>query len=157
LKTSDDLYGFPVFPPGTKSLLSKYLSREVWAKLKNATDKHHFSFKQAIFSGCKNTDSGIGLYAGSHDSYHAFADLFDHVIEDYHGHKKADVHHSDMDFKKITCPPFEEKEAKLIKSTRIRVGRNLDGYPLGPGITKEQRVEIADKVVKALGSFQGEL
>jgi hypothetical protein len=42
-----------------------------------------------------------------------------------------------MDYKKLSCPPFEEREAKLIKSTRIRVGRNLHGYPLGPGLTKE--------------------
>ena len=35
-----------------------------------------------ILSGCQNTDSGIGCYAGSHDSYTTFSDLFDKVIED---------------------------------------------------------------------------
>lgn len=40
-------------------------------------DKYGFSFKQAIFSGCKNTDSGIGVYAGSDDSYSVFEDFFD--------------------------------------------------------------------------------
>jgi arginine kinase len=74
------LYGYPVFPPGTKSLLSKYLTREVWNELKNSEDSHGFSFKQAIFSGSKNTDSGIGVYAGSHNSYEAFAPLFDEII-----------------------------------------------------------------------------
>ena len=62
-----------------------------------------------------------------------------------------------MDYKKLNTPPFEAKEASLIKSTRIRVGRNLAGYPLGPGLSKEQRVEIEDKVVEALSSFKGEL
>jgi hypothetical protein len=157
LKTHNDLYGFPVFPPGTKSLLSKYLTRDVWNTLKNVKDSHGFTFREAIFSGCKNTDSGIGVYAGSHDSYKAFADLFGKIIEDYHGHKKSDVHHSDMDYHKLDTPPFEPREAKLIKSTRIRVGRNLADYPLGPGITKEQRNEIEKKVVEALNSFSGEL
>jgi len=120
----------------------KHLTREVWGDLKNAKDAHGFTFKQAIFSGCKNTDSGIGVYAGSHDSYNAFAGLFDHVIETYHGHGKDAKHVSDMDYKKLNCPPLEKKEAKLIKSTRIRVGRNLADYPLGPGLTKEQRNEI---------------
>lgn len=46
-------------------------------------------------------DSGIGVYAGSHDSYTAFADLFDKIIEDYHGHKKEAKHVSDMDFTKL--------------------------------------------------------
>lgn len=40
---------------------------------------------------------------------------------------------------KLNAPPFPEEDAKMIKSTRIRVGRNLQGFPLGPGITNEQR------------------
>jgi hypothetical protein len=52
LKTPEDLTGFPTFPPETKSLLSKYLTKEIWKKLKLTKDKYGFSFKQAIFSGC---------------------------------------------------------------------------------------------------------
>jgi len=136
LKSSDDIKGFPIFPPGTKSLLSKFLTRDVWDKLKNEKDAHGFTFKQAILSGCQNVDSGIGVYAGSHDSYHAFADLFDKIIEQYHGHKKGDKHISNMDYTALNTPPLPEEDAKMIKSTRIRVGRNLDGYPLGPGVSK---------------------
>jgi arginine kinase len=62
-----------------------------------------------------------------------------------------------MDYKKLNTPPFSAEEAKLIKSTRIRVGRNLADYPLGPGLTKEQRKEIETKVVKALTTFEGDL
>ena len=105
--------------------------------MKKSKDSFGFTFKQAIFSGCKNTDSGIGVYAGSPDSYKAFAPLFAHIIEDYHGHKTGSKHVSDMDASKLVCPPFDEEDAKLIVSTRIRVGRNLGDYPLGPGISKE--------------------
>jgi len=42
-----------------------------------------------------------------------------------------------MDYKKLHTPPFPEEEAKLIRSTRIRVGRNLADFPLGPGITRD--------------------
>jgi len=38
-----------------------------------------FSFKNCILSGCANIDSEVGVYAGSADSYHAFAPLFDQV------------------------------------------------------------------------------
>ena len=62
-----------------------------------------------------------------------------------------------MDFTHLKTPPLKESEAKLIKSTRIRVGRNLHGYPLGPGLSKEQRLEVEGKVVEALKSFEGEL
>ena len=90
-----------------------------------------------ILSGAQNVDSGIGVYAGSHDSYTTFDGLFDKIIEDYHKHGKDAKHISDMDYTKLECPPFEEADAKRIVSTRIRVGRNLKDFPLGPGISKE--------------------
>lgn len=157
LKTHKDLTGFPIFPEGTKSLLKKNLTKEIYMKYRNEKDKFGFSFTKAIFSGCQNTDSSIGVYAGSHDSYIKFAEFFDKIILDYHGHKKEDKHVSDMDYKKLVTPPLPEEDAKMIKSTRIRVGRNLAEYPLGPGLTKEQRKEIETKVVKALTTFEGDL
>ena len=77
------------------------------------------------------------MYAGSEDSYVKFADFFDLIIEDYHKHKKTDKHVSDMDASHLNAPPFSAEDAAFIKSTRIRVGRNLKGYPLGPGISNE--------------------
>merc|ERR1719313_2163065 len=62
-----------------------------------------------------------------------------------------------MDFTKLNCPPFTADEAAMILSTRIRVGRNLADYPLGPGVTKEQRMEIMNKVVAACETFEGDL
>ena len=117
--------------------MSKHLSKDLWVKYADVKDKFGFSFKQGIFSGCKNTDSGIGVYAGSDDSYNVFEGFFDRIVEDYHQHSKSAKHVSDMDASKINAPPFSEEDAKMIKSTRIRVGRNLDGFPLGPGITNE--------------------
>ena len=52
LKNVAELHGFPIFPAGTKSLLSKYLTKDIYEKLHNKVDKHGFSFKTAIFSGC---------------------------------------------------------------------------------------------------------
>lgn len=45
----------------------------------------------------------------------------------------------------------------MVNSTRIRVGRNCHGYPLGPGVSKEQRLEIMNKVVEACSKFEGDL
>ncbi len=44
LKTYKELVGFPIFPKGTKSLLSKYLTKEIYEKLIHTHDKHGFSF-----------------------------------------------------------------------------------------------------------------
>jgi len=52
---------------------------------------------------------------------------------------------------------FTAAQEAMVNSTRIRVGRNLAGYPLGPGVSKAQRLEIMDKVVKACNTFEGDL
>ncbi len=72
------------------------MTRPIWEKNCDSKDIYGYTFKQAIFSGCKNIDSGIGVYAGSEDSYDAFKDFFDQIVEDYHKHKKSDKHVSDM-------------------------------------------------------------
>ncbi len=52
---------------------------------------------------------------------------------------------------------FSEEDSAMVNSTRIRVGRNFADYPLGPGVTKEQRLEIMNKVVAACETFEGDL
>ena len=140
---------WPQFPEGTKSLVSKYLTKDIWDKYHDKVDASGVSFKACIFSGCKNLDSGIGVYAGSEDSYTAFKEFFDKIIMDYHGHSPFDKHVSNMDATQLNCPPFSAQEAALIKSTRIRVGRNLKNFPLGPGISKDERDQVMQAVVDA--------
>jgi hypothetical protein len=55
-------------------------------------------------------------------------------VEAYHGVKKHAIE-TTMSAHTLEAPPFHEDDAKMIVSTRIRVGRNLKAYPLGPGIT----------------------
>ena len=147
LKSIDELTGYPVFPEGTTSALCRYNTREIWKKYHDKKDAYGVPYKLCIFSGVVNLDSGIGVYAGSHDTYRTFSDLTDKVVEYYHKHKPEDMHVSDMDASKLKCPPLPPDEAKMIVSTRIRVGRNLEGDPLAPGVTKEQRDEIMGKVL----------
>ena len=110
-----------------------------------------------ILSGCQNIDSGIGVYAGSHDSYYTFGNLFDQVIQDYHKHSKTDKHVSNMNHEQLQCPPFSPEDSSMIISTRIRVGRNLADVPLGPGISKEQRDQVEATVSGVLSNLTGEL
>lgn len=130
------------FPAGTKSLLCKYLTPEVFNQYRGKKDSCGVPFEQMILSGAQNVDSGIGVYAGCHKAYYEFAELFDPIIEDYHQHGRKAKHVSNMDYKQLNCPPFTGDEADMILSTRIRVGRNMDEVPLGPGITKEQRIWV---------------
>lgn len=157
LKSPEDLKEWPQFPDDCHSLLKKALTKEVWDEYKDKSDASGVSFKTCIFSGCKNPDSHIGAYAGSHDSYTTFAKLFDQIVSDYHGHGKDAKHVTDMTSEGLTCPALAEEDAAMIVSTRIRTGRNLAAYPLGPGITKEQRLEIMKTVTEALDGGEGDL
>ena len=79
-------------------------------------------------------DSKVGVYAGSSDSYTKFSEFFDKIIEEYHGIKNH-VAEGKLDASKLNAPDLPADESAMIVSTRIRVGRNLEEYPLGPGIT----------------------
>jgi len=60
--------------------LKRNLTEDIWNEYRDMSDSVGVTFKTMIFSGIKNQDSGIGLYAGSHDSYTTFNKLFDKVI-----------------------------------------------------------------------------
>merc|ERR1719158_1460236 len=44
-----------------------------------------------------------------------------------------------------------------VHSTRVRVGRSIDGYGLSPGITKDQRVAVEKLMKSALSKLTGDL
>lgn len=101
LKSPSDIKSYPFFPSGCPSLLSKVLTRDVWEQCKDRKDNYGYTFQQAIFSGAKYTNSGIGVYAGSHEGFYTFAPLFDKVIESYHKHGPTDKHISNMDYTQL--------------------------------------------------------
>ena len=92
LTSPDAVTSLPTFPGGESSYLSRNLSQEVWNELGDKTDSYGFSFKQAIYSGCKNPDSGVGVYAGSPDSYDVFSSLFTPIIDQYHNREPGAKH-----------------------------------------------------------------
>merc|ERR1712117_852297 len=96
----------------------------------------------------------MGIYAGDGDSYKDFAEVFDPLILEYHGISADSTHTSDMDVSKIEG---NINEKAPVKSTRIRVGRSIDGFGLSPGITKEQRLEVETLMKSAFGKLTGEL
>ena len=147
---------YPHFPSDCTSLLRQYLTPEVFEQLKDKKTPNGFTLAQAIHSGVVNVDSSIGVYAGDKESYTVFAPLFDPIIEAYHGFRKDDMHKSNLDPDDLRAPN-PDPEGKYIISTRIRVGRNLEHMPLGPGISKEQRNSVESNVVEALHSLEGEL
>ena len=147
---------FPFFSKDCKSLLCKYLTKNVFNNLKELKTSNNFTLSMAIASGVENPDSGIGVYAGDKESYTTFAKLFDPIIQEYHGFSKDDKHKTNLnaeDLNALNPDPY----GKYILSTRIRVGRNFANMPLGPAILKEQRDEVEKLASNALNSLDEDL
>merc|ERR1711942_59541 len=137
------------------SLVAKYVTQPIWDKLSRAVTKTSgFTLAQAIACAVEFDNQHCGIYAGDWDSYKVFADVFDPLIQDYHGISPDAVHTSDMDVNKIKG---NINPAAPVHSCRIRVGRSIDGFGLSPGITKEQRVGVENLMIKAFANLKGDL
>merc|ERR1711872_29317 len=139
----------------THSLVAKYVTKPIWDKLSSVkTATAGFTLSKAIACAVQFDDQHCGIYAGDWDSYKDFSEVFDPLIQEYHGISADAVHTSDMDVTKIkgnidpTAP---------VKSVRIRVGRSIDGFGLSPGITKEQRLDVENLMKKAFANLEGDL
>jgi len=133
-----------------QSLLKKYLTADVVAKLKTRKTKLGATLLDVIQSGVKNLDSGVGVYAPDAEAYTTFKELFDPIIQDYHnGFKPTDRQPAtDLGEKRVSELKDLDPEKKFIISTRIRCGRSLAGYPFNPCLTEPNYKEMEGKVKK---------
>jgi len=145
---------FPVIQ-SKHSLVAKHVTKERWDSVKDIETKTcGFTLAKAIACAVQFDNQHCGIYAGCWDSYKDFACVFDPIIQEYHGISADAKHTSDMDVSKLkgnidpTVP---------VHSTRVRVGRSIDGYGLSPGITKEQRVAVEALMKNALSKLTGDL
>jgi len=147
----------PPFPEikSAHSLVAKHVTPEKWAKLGGLSTKTSgFTLAQAIACAVEFDDQHCGIYAGDEDSYAVFADVFDPIIEEYHGLPAGFKHTSDMDAEKVNG---NIDAAAPVHSTRIRVGRSIEGFGLSPGITKEQRLGVETLMKSAFAKLEGDL
>ncbi|DBA05131.1 TPA: hypothetical protein N0F65_004981 [Lagenidium giganteum] len=152
--TDAKLAGYPQFTPAHRSLMAKHLSRDIYAKLKDLKTSTGYTLERAIQTGVDNPHLGVGITAGDEECYQVFQDIFDPVIEGWHGFSKDAVHKCDMD-------PTHIKDGVLpnefIVSTRIRAGRNIRGMPLPPATSRAHRKDVMNLLDSALSSMPGDL
>jgi creatine kinase len=141
----------------SKSLLKKYLTAEIFDKLKGLKTSLGATLLDVIQSGVENPDSGVGIYAPDAESYTTFADLFDPIIDDYHkGFKKTDMQPK-CDFGDLNTFVNVDPDNAFVVSTRVRCGRSIQGYPFNPCLNEAQYKEMEGKVKGIFEKLGGEL
>jgi creatine kinase len=141
----------------SKSLLKKFLTKEIFDKLKGLKTGLGATLLDVIQSGVANPDSGVGVYAPDAESYSTFAPLFDPIIEDYHTGFKSTDKHPPSTWGDVNTLGNLDPAGTYIISTRVRCGRSMQGYPFNPCLTEAQYKEMEEKVAATLGGLAGEL
>ena len=140
----------------SKSLLHKYLTKERFDELKSLkTASYKASLFDVISSGLAHPDSHLGVYAPDVESYTVFRTLFDPVIRDYHQVRGRLQHpQSDWEDKSGNIGKFR---GDFVKSTRIRIARNLEGYPLNSKMSKQDYLMLEKEMRDVFETLTGEL
>lgn len=150
---------YPLFPYGATSLASRCLTREIFELLIDRRTSSGFTLVHALNSGVSNPDSHIGIYAGDAECYTTFAPIFDPIITSYHGLEPPP---DSSGHSRIPCDqpnhtilshplslPDPDPEKKFIRSTRIRIARNLTDFPFTPIINAVDRNAVEKKIIDA--------
>nr|WP_315478611.1 hypothetical protein [uncultured Rhodoferax sp.] len=146
------------FPqPSAQSLLGRFLTPEVWQALQGVQTRTGVTLHDCIRSGLAQSDSAIGVYAGDAESVECFGLLFAPVIQALHagspepGAIDHGLHAMGQAF------PNLDPQGTYIRSTRIRLARNLCGYRWMPTITRRELLEVQGLVLEALPGLEGDL
>merc|ERR1712130_713395 len=104
-------------------------TKERWDKLKDIkTATAGCTLKSCCECAIQFDNQHCGIYAGDWDCYKDFDKI--------KGNVNAEV---------------------PVHSTRVRVGRSIDGFGLSPGITKDQRLGVESLLKSALSKLTGDL
>lgn len=148
---------YPRFPKECASALCRHLTPELYAQLASLKTRYGYTLDDLIRSGVEHPDSSIGVYAGDEESYEIFAPLLDPIIREYHRFDPAlRKHRSDLEPEHIDAPD-PDPHGRYILSTRIRVARNLRCFPLGPNLSRRERLMAECMISGALKNLEGDL
>lgn len=148
------LTGYPTFTPEHRSLMSKCLTQETFNALKEKATSTGYTLERAIQTGVDNPHLGVGITAGDEESYETFKDVFDPVIEGWHGYKPDAVHKCDLDPTHVTDAALPDE---YVVSTRIRAGRNIRGMPLPPATSRAHRADVMHLLSESLTAMSDDL
>jgi protein-arginine kinase len=113
-----------------------------------------YAFLACLASGIENPDSGMGCYAMQPDDYDRFKPFFSKALAKYHKVAEDAQHVNDWSLEGVEGLPeggvLDIAALGLPElSMRVRVGRNLKAFPLPGAMTKADRCNMENFMLKA--------
>ena len=133
------------------SLAAKHLDPLLASSLSLLKTRWGTGLSDLVRSALAYPESSIGVYAGDAESYEVFQDYLLPIVKEYHKVNKLGLQTTDWDAGRLSPLPG------VVRSTRIRVARNLAGFPFGSMLNKEQRSSAEQLIRSALLKLTGDL
>eukprot|EP01036_Dinobryon_divergens_P036533 gene36533-47592_t len=149
----------PAFGPQHKSAMAKYLTPELFEKLKDVKSSKGYSLSNVIMTGVVTPHLGVGATAGDEECFELFKDLYYPIIHQWHGYDaKTQTHPVDLDPSKLVFSADQTATFnQYVVSTRIRAARNISGFSLPPGATDVDRAGVEAVLKDAFTGLTDEL
>merc|ERR1711865_503364 len=118
-----------------------------------------YSLSNAIQTGVETPHLGVGCTAGDEESFVTFKDLFYPVIKGWHKYDpETQTHPTDLNPDNVNQTAEQlEKFNQYVASTRIRAARNIRGFALPAGSTKESAAGVEAVLKGAFEKMDGDL
>lgn len=145
---------FPVWQAGSKMLVSKVLTQEMWNRFNQARIDES-SFYRLIQAGIENPHSQIGVFLPSAAAFTTYQELMDQMIARYHRFSVDGSQSHDFETSRLQLPVIDT-EGSLILSTRVRLSRNLIGAPFTSAMSRQQRKEVEEQLKAVFARLEGE-
>ncbi|EKX34475.1 hypothetical protein GUITHDRAFT_155718 [Guillardia theta CCMP2712] len=164
VKDTDDFkyISFTELPPFTekhRSLMRKNMTAELFAKLKDTKSSKGYSLSNGMQAGVLRPHLGVGFTCGDEECFDLFKEIINPIVKGWHNFDPdTQSHKSDLDPSKLA---FTEEQqtlfAKYVKSTRVRAARNISGFSLPPGSSKEDRLAVEGVLKQAFEALPDNL
>nr|AGO64665.1 taurocyamine kinase [Dugesia sp. BJR-2013] len=156
--TLEELYHKIQNCKSSKSFTKKHLTKEIVDKYKNVKTDLGGSLALCVRTNSMNPGAMLPRCADI-DCYNVFTDFFEAVIKDYHKITTPSVRHPEPNFGNLDNLGWGNLDptGKFVVSTRVRVGRTVQGFAFAPLITKTERLELEQRIIKALNKLSEEL
>lgn len=135
------------------NLTAKYMTRDMF--LSFPPEEREILYR-CCRTGADNPDSGVGSYIMTPSNLQTYRPFFDKLIRDYHKAGPTDKHVTDWNISDVG----EKGVLDVTKlglgelSMRVRVGRNLKRFNLPGNMTRAERVEFEQTMLKAFDQLK---